>query len=56
MDVPGYPSRTAAVYDCLARDFVEPQLREQTLHGMGNDVRVTLIEMSDQASATIRGV
>mgnify|MGYP001807107760 CR=1 FL=1 len=26
-DVPGYGSRTAAVYDCLARDLVEPQLR-----------------------------
>ncbi len=26
-DVPGYSSRTAAVYDCLARDLVEPQLK-----------------------------
>ena len=26
-DVPGYGSRTAAVYDCLARDLVEPQLK-----------------------------
>ncbi len=31
-DVPGYDSRTAAVYDCLARDLVEPQLR---LSGQG---------------------
>jgi len=26
-DVPGYASRTAAVYDCLARDFLAPQLQ-----------------------------
>ncbi|PNH12275.1 Eukaryotic elongation factor 2 kinase [Tetrabaena socialis] len=40
-DVPGYPTRTAAVYDCLARDLVEPQLR------------VSLIEMSDGATVLL---
>ena len=38
-DVPGYDSRTAAVYDCLARDLVEPQLRNSS--GLGSfEVRV----------------
>ncbi len=33
-DVPGYDSRTAAVYDCLARDLVEPQLKDGGAAGM----------------------
>ena len=41
-DVPGYTSRTNAVYECLAKDFVEAQLDTR-------DVVVTLIEMSDDA-------
>ena len=55
-DVPGYPSRTAAVYDCLARDFVEPQLQADTSTnkskgGIAKSTHVvTLIEMSDRAS------
>ena len=44
-DVPGYPSRTAAVYDCLARDFAEAQLAS----GAADDVVVTLIAMSSAA-------
>ncbi len=33
-DVPGYDSRTAAVYDCLAKDLVEPQLKNGGGEGM----------------------
>ncbi|KXZ55302.1 hypothetical protein GPECTOR_3g437 [Gonium pectorale] len=44
-DVPGYTSRTAAVYDCLARDLVEPQTK---LGGLGK-MEVSIIEMSDDA-------
>jgi len=44
-DVAGYATRTAAVYDCLARDFVQNQLAAGV-----DDVMVTLIEMSDGAS------
>jgi hypothetical protein len=50
-DVPGYPSRTAAVYDCLARDFLQPQLANMI--NSGNDKSnhvVSLIEMSDTAT------
>ena len=45
-DVPGYATRTQAVYNCLARDFVEPQLKGPD--GAGSVV-VTLIEMQDDA-------
>mmetsp|Transcript_28739 Transcript_28739/g.71616 ORF Transcript_28739/g.71616 Transcript_28739/m.71616 type:complete len:718 (+) Transcript_28739:144-2297(+) len=48
-DVPGYATRTAAVYDCLARDFVEAQIAA----GAGPDVVVTVIEMSDTAEIVI---
>jgi hypothetical protein len=50
-DVDGYPSRTAAVYDCLARDFLQPQLAAITQSGndKSNHV-VSLIEMSDTAT------
>ncbi|KXZ55301.1 hypothetical protein GPECTOR_3g436 [Gonium pectorale] len=44
-DVPGYTTRMAAVYDCLARDLVEPQTK---LGGLGK-MEVSLIEMSDDA-------
>ncbi|GFR40057.1 hypothetical protein Agub_g595 [Astrephomene gubernaculifera] len=47
-DVPGYTSRTAAVYDCLARDLVEPQLKAG-----GADIEVSLIEMSDEAHVVL---
>ncbi|KAJ8599256.1 hypothetical protein CTAYLR_006219 [Chrysophaeum taylorii] len=43
-DCPGYATRTAAVYDCLAKDLVQPQL-----HLGGREATVTLIEMSDDA-------
>eukprot|EP00961_Rhodomonas_salina_P051374 689361-Rhodomonas_salina.1 len=45
MDVNGYASRTAAVYDCLALDFVGPQTVDLP-PGAGEAV-VSLIEMSD---------
>lgn len=48
-DVPGYKSRAAAVYDCLVRDFV----REQVKTGAAEDVVVSLITMSDQATVEI---
>jgi len=48
-DVAGYATRTAAVYDCLARDFVENQVTA----GAADDVVVTLIEMSDVARVAI---
>ncbi|PNH12301.1 Eukaryotic elongation factor 2 kinase [Tetrabaena socialis] len=47
-DVPGYPTRTAAVYDCLARNLVEPQLRVG-----GGGMEVSLIEMSDGATVLL---
>jgi hypothetical protein len=48
-DVAGYATRTAAVYDCLARDFVQNQLAA----GAADDVVVTVIEMADGASVAI---
>ena len=48
-DIPGYATRTAAVYDCLARDLVESQLRGG--HDLG-DAAVTLIEMTDGAEVS----
>ena len=47
-DVKGYASRTAAVYECLARDLVQPQGSVGFQSHYGNAV-VSLIEMSDQA-------
>jgi hypothetical protein len=29
-DVPGHATRTAAVYECLAREFAEPQIKLST--------------------------
>eukprot|EP00929_Paragymnodinium_shiwhaense_P088872 TRINITY_DN49187_c0_g1_i1.p1 TRINITY_DN49187_c0_g1~~TRINITY_DN49187_c0_g1_i1.p1 ORF type:complete len:759 (+),score=107.99 TRINITY_DN49187_c0_g1_i1:52-2277(+) len=46
-DVSGYTSRTHAVYECLARDFMQPQLAK-ALGSMG-EAWVSLIEMSDDA-------
>ncbi|KXZ55304.1 hypothetical protein GPECTOR_3g439 [Gonium pectorale] len=43
-DVPGYPTRTAAVYDCLARDLVEPQVK---LGNVGGKIEMSLIEMNE---------
>ena len=44
-DVPGYTTRTQAVYDCLSRDFVDSQIASGA-----NDIVVTLIEMNDSAT------
>jgi hypothetical protein len=49
-DVANYSTRTAAVYDCLARDFVQAQL---AAGAGGADVVVSLVEMSDSAEVTI---
>ncbi|PNW88703.1 hypothetical protein CHLRE_01g040950v5 [Chlamydomonas reinhardtii] len=49
-DVPGYGSRTAAVYDCLARDLVEPQLRVAG----GSRMEISLIQMQDEAEVVLR--
>ncbi|KAG2501020.1 hypothetical protein HYH03_000840 [Edaphochlamys debaryana] len=43
-DVPGYETRLEAVYDCLARDLLEPQIRQG-----GSGMEVSLIEMRDDA-------
>ncbi|PNW84737.1 hypothetical protein CHLRE_03g156650v5 [Chlamydomonas reinhardtii] len=48
-DVPGYGSRTAAVYDCLARDLVEPQLKVLG----GSRMEISLIEMQDEAEVVL---
>jgi hypothetical protein len=47
-DVPGYETRTAAVYECLAKEFIQPQLDNP--REMDGGSVVTLIEMSDHAS------
>ena len=50
-DVPGFPTRTAAVYESLNRDYVRPQLDAARAGGMQlGQVIVTLIEMSDDAT------
>ena len=47
-DVPGYATRTAAVYDSLARDLVEGQLQGRN---KAEGMAVTLLEMSDDTFA-----
>ncbi|KAK3275216.1 hypothetical protein CYMTET_16642 [Cymbomonas tetramitiformis] len=51
-DVPGYDTRTAAVYDCLARDLVQPQLKG----AIPGDVHVSLITMEDKAKVVMEKV
>jgi|OM-RGC.v1.027306941 hypothetical protein len=51
-DVKGYASRKAAVYDCLVRDLVQPQLCQGYLEAGGNAV-ASLIEYYDVATAHI---
>lgn len=51
-DVAGYASRTAAVYDCLVKDFVLAQVAA----GGAGEVVVTLIEMSDVATKVLSKV
>jgi hypothetical protein len=51
-DVQGHKTRTAAVYDCLIRDFVRPQIETAQNQKKGApqvDAVVTLISMSDDA-------
>eukprot|EP00899_Mesostigma_viride_P022201 jgi/Mesvir1/3165/Mv16331-RA.4 len=48
-DVGGYPTRLAAVYECLARDLVEPQLASAS----ATDV-VSVIEMTSDAQVVLR--
>ena len=48
-DIPGYKSRTEAVYDCLERDLIEPQLRLSQSPGAGSAF-LSLIEMGEHAS------
>ena len=48
-DVPGYESRAHAVYDCLAKDFAKSQVQ----NGAAQEVVVTLISMSDDASVLV---
>jgi hypothetical protein len=48
-DVPGYESRTCAVYDSLARDFIAPQLQVSETDAAAGDAVVSLIEMRDNA-------
>ena len=50
-DVPSFSTRTAAVYGCLAREFIQPQL-DLTAGGtnVGRAV-VTIVEFDDYAEA-----
>lgn len=48
-DVPGYETRAKAVYQCLKNDFAKEQLKS----GAADDVVVTLISMSNDASVLI---
>ena len=50
-DIPGYNSRTEAVYDCLAREFVKPLWGMRK--GAGRAV-VTLIEMGTCANVLLK--
>mmetsp|Transcript_41452 Transcript_41452/g.100156 ORF Transcript_41452/g.100156 Transcript_41452/m.100156 type:complete len:676 (+) Transcript_41452:109-2136(+) len=49
-DVPGYSSRTDAVYDCLAKDFLAPQIASP----LGGDNLVSLLEMSDETEVIFK--
>jgi hypothetical protein len=56
-DVPGHATRTAAVYECLARKFVEPQIKLSTNGGVGpvaGDAVVTIIEVGPSRCASPR--
>jgi hypothetical protein len=51
-DVPGFATRTAAVYECLSRQFVEPQLALSAIDRQASVV--SLIEMSNEATVVLR--
>ena len=54
-DVPGYNTRTAAVYDYIARDFVQPQLDGlKAADAEAPEAVVTIIEMSTHAKILCR--
>ena len=56
-DVPGHPTRTAAVYESINRDLVRPQLDAARASGaMLGSVRATVIEMSDVATVLFQRV
>lgn len=46
----GYKNRTEAVYDCIARDFLEPQLQQQDKA----EHMVSLLEMSDTSNVIFK--
>ena len=48
-DVPGYKSRTEAVYHCLEKDLLDPQLKVSQSPGAGRAL-VSLIEMGEDAN------
>eukprot|EP00053_Salpingoeca_punica_P022931 m.215724 g.215724 ORF g.215724 m.215724 type:complete len:581 (-) comp42827_c0_seq1:210-1952(-) len=57
-DVPGFPTRTSAVYDCILREFLEPQLsltRAGRGRSLGNVV-LSLVHMSTQSTVKLRRV
>ena len=58
-DVSGFATRTAAVYECLAREFVEPQLALLSSNSSSADMGATvvsLIEMSNEAIVRLQRV
>lgn len=52
-DVPGYSSRTEAVYTSIVRELVQPQL-ELSAAGGARDAVVSLLEFSDEACVLLR--
>ena len=54
-DVPGYESRTDAVYSCLRREFLAPQLAAAGRGRLGQAV-VSLITMNDQPTVRFQRV
>eukprot|EP00798_Chlamydomonas_sp_ICE-L_P022991 gene22991-30179_t len=50
-DIPGYTSRTQAVYDTVAKDLVEKHLNSK-----GYSLQLSLIEMSDEAKVVLERV
>lgn len=53
-DVPGFSTRTEAVYRCIARELVEPQLRLSKTATNAGQMVVTLVEMADGASVLLQ--
>eukprot|EP00607_Mallomonas_marina_P008608 CAMPEP_0182424656 /NCGR_PEP_ID=MMETSP1167-20130531/10888_1 /TAXON_ID=2988 /ORGANISM="Mallomonas Sp, Strain CCMP3275" /LENGTH=732 /DNA_ID=CAMNT_0024604629 /DNA_START=58 /DNA_END=2253 /DNA_ORIENTATION=+ len=55
-DCPGFSTRTKCTYECLSREFVEPQLRLNETEGSVGDMMVSLIEMRQEATLLLRKV